>query len=181
MAEKEHVARRQSSSKRTRQQGNGRESEGNGHDTGIDEQELAGYLQDRIKPGLNRGSIPLLARSIAKEIARQEYRNGAAEDEEDEEPGAEADEEPRGEADEESDEDEESGELDDGPDLETALHELQAELGEDWILYFSVQGEDTWLTAEKDDATQRVEARSASVLTKAVKVLNEGGGRSGRR
>ena len=28
------------------------------------EQELAEYLQERIKPGLNRGAIPLLARSI---------------------------------------------------------------------------------------------------------------------
>jgi hypothetical protein len=44
-------------------------------------------------------------------------------------------------------------------------------------MYFSVQGDDTWLTAEKDDASQRVEAPSASVLTEAVKLLNEGGGR----
>jgi hypothetical protein len=28
------------------------------------EKELAGYLQERIKPGLNSGAIPLLARSI---------------------------------------------------------------------------------------------------------------------
>jgi len=32
------------------------------------EQELARYLQARIKPGLRRGAIPLLARSVAKEI-----------------------------------------------------------------------------------------------------------------
>ena len=30
------------------------------------EQELASYLQERIRPGLNRGAIPLLTRSIAK-------------------------------------------------------------------------------------------------------------------
>src|SRR5689334_21458726 len=36
------------------------------------EHELAGYLQKRIKPNLNSGAIPLLARSIAKEIAHQE-------------------------------------------------------------------------------------------------------------
>jgi hypothetical protein len=138
----------------------------NGHeeDTAKYEQELAGYLQDRIKPGLNRGSIPLLARSIAKEIARHDFANGAADDE----PSDEAD-------------DEVSDEQDAGPDLETALHELQTELGEDWILYFSVQGDDTWLTAERDDASQRVEAPNASVLANAVKVLNEGGGRGSRR
>jgi hypothetical protein len=36
------------------------------------ERQLAGYLQERIKPGLSRSAIPLMARSIAKEIARQE-------------------------------------------------------------------------------------------------------------
>ena len=52
------------------------------------EQELAGYLQERIKPGLNRGAIPLLARSIAKEIARRQRPDGASEDpdEQDESP-----------------------------------------------------------------------------------------------
>ena len=44
------------------------------------------------------------------------------------------------------------------------MHELQAELGEDWILRFSVQGDDGWLTAEKDDGSQRLEAQTASVL-----------------
>ena len=122
-------------------------------------------MQDRIKPGLNRGSIPLLARSIAKEIARQEFAEGTADDETD--------------ALNDEGDDEAGDEQDSGPDLEAALHELQAELGEEWILYFSVQGDRTWLTAEKDDATQRVEAPNASVLTEAVKVLNEGGGRSG--
>ena len=58
------------------------------------------------------------------------------------------------------------------------MRELQAELGEDWILRFSVQGDDAWLTAEKDDGSQRVEAPNASVLSEAVGLLNEGGGRS---
>ena len=44
------------------------------------------------------------------------------------------------------------------------MHELQADLGKDWILRFSVQGDDAWLTAEKDDGSQRVEAPTASVL-----------------
>ena len=65
--------------------------------------------------------------------------------------------------------DEPIAENDTPPDFEAALHELQAELGEDWILYYSVHGDDTWLTAEKDDASQRLEAPTASVLSKAIK------------
>ena len=128
-------------------------AEENGHEEEVarDEKELAGYLQERLKPGLNSGAIPLLARSIAKEIAHNEYSNGGSDDE---------------------------AEQDDGPvDLEAGLHELQTKLGEDWILYFAVHGEDSWLTAESEDASQRVEAPNASVLAKAVKVLSEGGGR----
>jgi len=150
---------RQSRSKRDEQEDPDREMAENGHDDDVAsyEKELSRYLQDRIKPGLNSGSIPLLARSIAKEIARDDLPDLP----EDEELSAE---------------DDDSGS---SPDLETALRELQSELGSDWILYFSVQGDDTWLTAEKQDASQRVEAPNASVLTKAVAVLNEGGGRSG--
>ena len=59
------------------------------------------------------------------------------------------------------------------------MHDLQAELGEDWILRFSVQGEAAWLTAEKADGSQRVEAPTASVISEAVALLNEGGGRDG--
>jgi len=156
MAKKESAARRPSRSQRNEEQetdvdtaGNGRAEDGAGY-----EAELASYLEGRIKPGLNRGSIPLLARSIAKEIANDDLPEPAEEEET-----------------EDNDEEESS------PDLETALRQLQAELGEDWILYFSIQGKDTWLTAEKDDASQRVEAPNPSVLTQAVKVLNEGGGR----
>jgi hypothetical protein len=180
----------------------------NGHEEEVAtyEQELAGYLQERIKPGLNRGSIPLLARSIAKEIAHREHPDGASEDAEvedehsaeaDDEQSAEADDEQSTEADDEQSteaddeqsteaDDEQSAEADDEqsaeseapPDFEADMHELQAELGERWILRFSVQGDDAWLTAEKDDGSQRVEAPTASVLSEAVGLLNDGGGRS---
>jgi hypothetical protein len=122
------------------------------------EQKLAAYLQERMKPGLNSGAIPLLARSIAKEIAHWEHPNGASEE-------AEAHEE-------------DSGGSESVPDFEADMHELQAQLGEDWILRFSVQGGDGWLTAEKDDGSQRLEAPTAPVLSEAVELLNERGGRS---
>jgi len=167
MAEQKHIARTDSLRERDEEQDTDRDPAENGREEDVAkyEQDLAGYLQDRIKPGLNRGSIPLLARSIAKEIARDEYADRGG-----------ADREPSDEDDELTDD--ADGGRDTDLDLETALQELQAELGSDWILYFSVQGENTWLTAEKDDASQRVEAPSASVLTEAVKILNEGGGRS---
>jgi hypothetical protein len=159
MAKQQPVAREQSRPERDNQQEADPVTGKNGHEEDVAryEQELAGYLQERIKPGLNSGAIPLLARSIAKEIAHRERPNGASED-------AEAD--------------EHSGESEAPPDFETEMHELQAELGEDWILRFSVQGDDAWLTAEKDDGSQRVEAPTAAVLVEAVELLNEGGGRS---
>jgi hypothetical protein len=121
------------------------------------EQELAGYLQERIKPGLNSGAIPLLARSIAKEIAHRARPNGAS-------PDAEA-----------GDEAGKQGEA--SSDFEADMHDFQAELGEDWILRFSVQGDKAWLTAEKNDGSQRVESPTASVISEAVALLNDGGGR----
>jgi outer membrane biosynthesis protein TonB len=234
MAKQESVARKQSGSERDT---HGTAQNGDEDDVARYEKELAGYLQERIKPRLNSGAIPLLARSIAKEIAHWDAPNGAskatddepsaeADDEPDaeaeeepdaeaeeepdaeagDEPDAEADEEPDAEAEDEpdaeteeepeaeSDEepeaesaDEPSAESDDEPsadgdaqqsDFEADMHELQAELGEDWILSFSVQGDDGWLTAQKDDGSQRVEAPTAAVLTEAVGLLNEGGGRS---
>jgi hypothetical protein len=181
MAKQQPPANKQSKSKRDQRQMANREGDENGHDehAASYEHELAAYLQQRIKPGLNRGAIPLLARSIAKEIAHQEYPNGRAEDEAGDQfdAGEELAAEPDDELDAETDDELSAGD-DASADLETELHELQAELGEDWILYFSVHGDDTWLTAEKDDASQRVEAPTASVLAKAVKVLNAGGGRS---
>jgi hypothetical protein len=122
------------------------------------EQELAAYLQERIKPGLNSGAIPLLARSIAKEIAHREHPNGSS--------------------DVARDEGKPSAESEATPDFEADMRELQAELGEDWILRFSVQGDAGWLTAEKADGTQHVEAPTASVLAEAVELLNARGGRS---
>jgi hypothetical protein len=155
------------------------------------EHELAEYLQDRIKPGLNRGAIPLLARSIAKEIAHREVPAGAddgAEGDEDEqqasaEPSAD-DAEDRGDAQEDEDSGEDSGsepsaEQDEAPDFEADMHDLQSELGEHWIVRFSVQGDDAWLTAEMDDGSQRIEAPTAAVLAEAVGLLSKAGGRSG--
>jgi hypothetical protein len=219
MARKQPVARTQS--RATRDQHEADSGTGtNGHDDEVAsyEQELAGYLQERIRPGLNRGAIPLLARSIAKELAHREHPNGASEDAEDEaEQSAEAEDQHSAEADSEPAEDDEPAEADDeqaeadeeysaeadedqaeedgessadGDDEQSAereaalsafedeMHELQADLGEDWILRFSVQREDAWLTAEKDDGSQRVEAPTAEVLVEAVELLNEAGGRS---
>jgi hypothetical protein len=166
------------------------------------ERDLAGYLQERIKPGLSSGAIPLLARSIAKEIARREPpeppegedthagKEQADFEAGDEQPDAEAgheqpdaeagheqpdaeagDEQPDAEAGDEQP-DTEAG--DEPPDFEADMHELQAELGEEWVLRFSVHGEDGWLTAEKQDGTQRVEALDAQRLVTIVDAINEG-------
>jgi hypothetical protein len=131
----------------------------NGYERELTEYEtqLAQYLQEKIKPGLSSSTIPLVARSIAKEIARREPPESP---------------EGEGVAD---------GERQDGgskpPDFETEMHELQAELGEDWVLRFSVQGDDAWLTAEKPGEDQRVEAPDAQGLLSIVEAINEGGGR----
>jgi hypothetical protein len=148
--------------------GSGNGSNGKQEEVATYEQELAGYLQERIKPGLNSGAIPLLARSIAKEIARRERPQGESE-------GA------KSEADEDAGGAAENGQAADGeaPDFEADMRELQAELGEDWILSFSVHGDEGWLTAAKGDGSQHVEAQTADVLSKAVELLNESGGRSG--
>ena len=135
-------------------------ADGNEEEVARYEQELADYLQERIKPGLNSGAIPLLARSIAKDLAHREHPNGASAE-------AEADDEPSSA----------EGEREGPPDFEDEMRELQSDLGEDWILRFSVQGDDAWLTAEKADGSQRLEAPTAAVLFEAVQLLNEGGGR----
>jgi hypothetical protein len=206
------------------------------------EKDLAGYLQERIKPGLSRSAIPLLARSIAKDIAHREPPEAApdgedsqaheqqgredseadeeqpdseadeeqpdseadeeqpdaeadeeqpdaeadeeqpdAEADEEEQPDAEADEEPDAEADEEPDaeaDEEPDAEADEEqPDFEANMHELQADLGEEWVLHFSVQGDDGWLTAETQDGTQRVEAPDAQRLVTIIDAIDECGGR----
>jgi hypothetical protein len=130
--------------------------DGGREEPAVDEQELASYLEERIKPGLNRGAIPLLARSIAREIARDDYHSEEAEGEE-------------------GDEEEEAA------DLEAHLHELQQRLGDDWTLLYGVHGGEAWLAAENQDVTQRIEAPTAEVLVKVVELLKEGGGRSGAR
>ena len=76
------------------------------------------------------------------------------------------------------DDDDESAASEAAPDFEADMRELQAELGEHWILRFSVQGDNGWLTAEKDDGSQRLEAPNAAVLAEAVGLLNESGDQS---
>ena len=53
------------------------------------------------------------------------------------------------------------------------MRDLQANLGDDWILRVSIQGEYAWLTAEKDDGSQHVEAPAADVLAEVVELLKK--------
>ena len=118
--------------------------------------------------------------SYEEELEGEDEEQLEAEDEEELE--AEDEEELEGEDEEEleaeADDDYDDAEEEEGPGLEAELHDLQAELGEDWILRFSVQGDDSWLTAEKDDGSQRVEAPTTAVIADAVELLNQSGGRS---
>src|SRR5918994_1991685 len=191
----------------------GTSQNGNSNVAASYEQELALYLQERIKPGLKRGSTALLARSIAKEIAHQrpdedadvagepsdEQVDDVRDEVDDDDVRGEADDDVRDEeaddvrggADDEPDDGEEDDDVqaetdddfsdeEDGNEgsLEDELRDLQASLGDNWILRVSLQGEDAWLTAEKDDGSQHVEARAAHVLTEVVELLNESGGRA---
>lgn len=164
MAKQQPVARSRSSKRDKPQESvpdtsqNGREGE-----VAIDEKELARYLQQRLKPGLSGGAIPMLARSIAKQIARGGYAGGASGD--------------AVEGVEQSAEDVEDTAEGQVPSEIEALHELQAKLGEDWIVRYCVQGEDEWLSAEKDDGSQYLEATTGSVLAEVVGLLKERGGR----
>jgi len=183
------VARKQSRLKRDDPQDAEPDSGRNGRDQEMAsyEDELADYLVERIKPGLNRGAIPLLARSIAREVAQWEISDdGGADDDGEPEPQDQVDDEPEAEA--EAAEDDEAEAEDDAnaeapangeSDFEADMHDLQSELGDDWIVRFSVHRGEAWLTAETDDGTQRLEAPNASVLLKAAKLLSERGGRSG--
>ena len=263
MAKQSTTTRKQAGSDRPKKRKADSAPSQNGQDVSSFEQELAEYLQERIKPGLNRGAIPLLARSIAKDIARRQpsedaqsgddvddadsnsteaeadegqrqaeaddvdiddaeddYTEAEADDDEaeaDYDEEAEADDDIEAEADDddaeaETDddyEDEAEAEADDdfdeeegdeteaaadddsddegdgedaaesngngSTDFEADMRELQGELGDDWILRFSVQGDESWLTAEKDDGSQRVQASTASVLAEVVELLNEDG------
>ena len=116
------------------------------------ETELARYLEQRIKPNLSQSAIPLMARSIAKELAKKQPSqdsNGGDQASPRESPA----------------------------DFEAEMHELQQELGESWILRFSVKEKKGWLTAESEDGSQRVEAPNAASLVQIVEAINEGGGR----
>ena len=123
------------------------------------QKELAHYLQERIKPGLNAGAIAALTRSIARDIAEQEAP--AAPDNSD--PTTDRGAQTNGDG--------------PAPDFEADMHDLQAELGPDWILRFSVHGQNGWLTAEKHDASQHVEAPDAEGLVKMVNAVNENAAR----
>jgi hypothetical protein len=119
-----------------------------------------------------------------KRKAKDQYEDEPEVDED--EYDEELDDEPEDEYDDEEPEsdDEEQSEADDEEpesaidEFEAEMRELQAELGEDWILRFSVQGDEAWLTAEKEDGSQHVEGPTAEVLLEAVELLDEGGGRS---
>ena len=144
-----------------KQKPSGHTAEANGYEQALADyqKELADYLKERIKPGLNAGAIAMLTRSIARDIAERE--SPAAPD------------------DGEATSDRGAPTHGDGPapDFEADMHDLQAELGPDWILRFSVHGQDGWLTAEKQDASQHVEAPDAEGLVKMVNAVNENAAR----
>lgn len=188
------------------------------------EKQLAEYLAGRIKPNLNKSAIPMLARSIAKDLTKRNSQFEAAE-QSDEAPAEQSDEAlaqseeapqqsegadepsegveddagaesddgaPEGSADEASEQDEgaeqdedvyeddDAEQEDDVPeadaaDFEQEMHDLQAEIGEDWIVRFSVHNDESWLTAERTDASQRVEAENADGLVRVIEAIDEAG------
>ncbi len=119
------------------------------------EAELAHYLEERIRPGLNAGAIRMLARSIARDIAAQEPPeapdNGNAMTDRDAASEGQAP----------------------APDIVADMRDFQADLGADWILRLSVCGHDRWLTAEKKDGSQHVEAPDPEALVNMVDAVNE--------
>ena len=202
MAKQDNPTRKGSRSKSEKQSEADTSNGGGAPQNGAEsyEKELAAYLQERIRPGLNRGSIPMLARSIAKEIAKRDHPNGTPKEspEDDETTAAGADEEVAAEGEDETsaesgdeevaesededvaesevedeDEDEASAEAEDDDEddeasaeaeedaededdddeaptaFEEDMYELQEELGDDWIVRFSVQNDAGWLTAER--------------------------------
>ena len=144
-----------------KQKSSAQAADANGYEQALSDyqKELAHYLQERIKPGLNAGAIAMLTRSIARDIAEQEPPTAPDDGEAMTDRGAPT-----------------NG---DGPapDFEADMHDLQAELGPDWILRFSVHGQNRWLTAEKHDASQHVEAPDAEGLVKMVNAVNENAAR----
>jgi hypothetical protein len=177
--------------------GRRRSQNGDGEAAATYEQQLVHFLQERIKPGLSRGAIRLLTRSVAKRVAHP--RPGEDPDAAGEPSGQEDDDVRdevydddvvRGEADDDLDDEEDDdvrGEADDDfsdeddgseRSLEDEMRDLQSHLGDDWIVRVCVQGDYAWLTAEKDDGSQYVEAPAADVLAEVVELLNVSGGRS---
>jgi len=161
-----------------RQAGRGASQNGDGEAAATDDQRLAHYLQERIKPGLSPGALRLLARAVTKGAARRrrgEDSDAAGEEVDDDDARGEADEdfddEGRGEANDDFSDEEDEEER----SLEDEMRGLQANLGDDWILRVCVQGDYAWLTAEKDDGSQRVEAPDADLLAEVVALLNESG------
>src|SRR4051794_15402707 len=77
MAKQSTTTRKRAGSERPKRRKAEPATSQNGQDASSFEQELAEYLQERIKPGLNRGAIPMLARSIAKDIARRQSSEDA--------------------------------------------------------------------------------------------------------
>jgi hypothetical protein len=162
------------------QAGRGTSQNGESEATATDDQRLAHYLQERIKPGLSPGALRLLARAVTKGGAHR--RPGEDSDAAGEASGQEGDDvrekldddDAGGEADEDFNDEEDE----DKRSLEDEMRGLQANLGDDWILRVCVQGDYAWLTAEKDDGSQRLEAPAADVLAEVVALLNENGDRS---
>ena len=141
--------------------GRGASQNGDGEAAATDDQQPARDLQERNEPGLSRGALRLVARALTKGAPHRRL----AEDSD----GA-------GEA---SGADEDFHEEDqDGRSLEDEMRDLQANLGDDWILRVCVQGDYAWLSAEKDDGSQHVEAPAANLLAEVVALLKESGDRS---
>jgi hypothetical protein len=114
------------------------------------ERELARYLQARIKPGLSRGASPLLARSIA----RDRRAGGARADRGQRRPG---------------------GRRWPGCGLRGGHARAPGEARRRLDLRFSVHGGGGWLTAEKQDSSQRVEAPTAEQLVKIAGAIDAQG------
>ena len=172
---KQSTARRQSRSKRKKTDPDTGQDDRQQEDTSYEE-ELEGEDEEQLEAE----DEEQLEAEDEEELEAEDEEELEGEDEEELE--AEDEEELEGEDEEEleaeADDDYDDAEEEEEPGLEAELHDLQAELGDDWILRFSVQGDDSWLTAEKDDGSQRVEAPTTAVIADAVELLNQSGGRS---
>jgi hypothetical protein len=154
-----------------REAGRGASQNGDGEAAATDAHQLEHDLQERIKPGLSRGALRLLARAVSKGAA---HRRPGEDSDAAGEAGGQEDDDVREEVDDDA-----GGEADvDERSLQDEMRDLQANLGDDWILRVCVQGDYAWLTAEKDDGSQHVEAPAADLLAEVVARLNESGDRS---